>query len=58
MSRDPRKNFCEQVEHVKLSKKILYYFEKFAIVNELLIIKYHRISARDRLRRARGVVYK
>jgi len=25
-----------QVEHVKLSKKILYHFAKFTIVNELL----------------------
>jgi len=58
VSRDPRKNFCKQVEHVKLSKKVLCYFEKFAIVNELLIIKYRRISAHDRLRGTRGVVYK
>jgi len=37
-------NFCERVEHVKLSKKVLYHFAKFA-GHELLIIEDRRISA-------------
>jgi len=49
VSGDPRKNFREQIEHVKLNKNVLYYFAKFAIVNELLIIKDGCIRhARDR----------
>jgi len=47
--RGQQKNFCQRIEHVKLSKKVLYHFAKFAIVNELLIIENRRISARDRL---------
>jgi len=42
-------NFCERVEHVKLNKKTLNYFAEFAKVNELLIIKDRRISARGRI---------
>jgi len=49
VSEGRQKNFCERVEHVKLNKKVLYHFEKFAIVNELLIIEDHRISARGRI---------
>jgi len=46
MSGNLRKNFRQRVKHVNLSKKVLYYFAKFAIVNELLIIENCRISAR------------
>jgi len=42
-------NFCEQVEYVKLSKKVSYHFAKFAI-HELLIIEDRRISACGRIR--------
>jgi len=42
VSGDPRKNFCERVQHVRLSKKVLYHFAKFAIINELLIIEDRR----------------
>jgi len=49
VSGDPRKNFCERIEHVKVSKKVLYHFAKFGIVNELLIIEDRRISARDKI---------
>jgi len=42
-------NFCERVEYIKLSKKVLYHFAKFAIINELLIIEDRRISARGRI---------
>jgi len=36
-----------------LNKKVLYYFSKFAIVNELLIIEDYRNSTRDRTATAR-----
>jgi len=48
VSGDPQKIFCERVEHVKL-EKVLYYFAKFAIVNELLTIEDRHISARGRI---------
>jgi len=56
VSEGQRENFYELVEYVKLSKKVLYHFgtiPKFAIVNELLIIEYHHISARSRIALAR-----
>jgi len=43
-------NFCERVEHVKLSKKISYHFAKFAI-HGLLIIEDLGISACGRILR-------
>jgi len=56
-----------QVERTKLSRKFLYHFEIFAIVNELLIVKNRRkpslpqarnqMQPSSRLLGARGIVY-
>jgi len=44
------------VERVKSSRKVLYHFAIFAIINELLIIKNHRINPAYRQLQARGEI--
>jgi len=45
VSGNNRQIFHEQVERTKLSRKVLYYFVNFPIVNEILILKDSRIRA-------------
>lgn len=47
MFHNVRANACELIDQTKLSRKVLYLFVIFAIVNELLIIKNRRMQARS-----------